>query len=231
MNENTCALAIIGDGAVGKSSIIAAFRNDGFGPVYKQTIGCDFYEKKLQIRGDRYTSLRVWDIGGQSINSKNLEKYISSSQIIFLTYDVTNSESFANLDDWISMVRKFSKSHYVYVVGNKVDLIRQRQVTESQHERFIIDNKLKGGLFLSAKTGENVVKAFYQAAGEAVGIKLTKQELDMYDKVITAYVVTGSSEEEGRTTFADEIEKEDLKAEERKKATESGGGGCGCAIA
>jgi len=34
--SDTCSLAVIGDGAVGKSSIIAAFKSDGFMPVYKQ---------------------------------------------------------------------------------------------------------------------------------------------------------------------------------------------------
>ena len=122
MSDDSCTLAVIGDGAVGKSSIIAAFKNDGFGRVYKQTIGVDFYEKLLQIRGDKYVSLRVWDIGGQSISSKNLEKYMSGSQIFFLVYDVTNPESFANLDDWLSMVVKYSKAAFIYLIGNKVSI-------------------------------------------------------------------------------------------------------------
>jgi len=71
--SSICSLAIVGDGSVGKSSIIEAFRSEGFIPVYKQTIGIDFYEKKLRIRGDIYASMRVWDIGGQSIHSKNLQ--------------------------------------------------------------------------------------------------------------------------------------------------------------
>ena len=62
--DDQCTLAVVGDGAVGKSSIISAFCSDGFGKIYKQTVGCDFYEKMLQIRGDKYVSLRVWDIGG-----------------------------------------------------------------------------------------------------------------------------------------------------------------------
>ena len=77
--SSICSLAIVGDGSVGKSSIIEAFRSEGFIPVYKQTIGIDFYEKKLRIRGDIYASMRVWDIGGQSIHSKNLQVNIHPS--------------------------------------------------------------------------------------------------------------------------------------------------------
>ena len=56
-------VAVLGDGAVGKSSLINNFRNDGFIAIYKQTIGCEFYEKKISIR-DQLVSLRLWDIGG-----------------------------------------------------------------------------------------------------------------------------------------------------------------------
>jgi Ras-related protein Rab-28 len=97
MSERSCSLSIIGDGSVGKSTIIAAFKSDGFVAVYKQTVGCDFYERKLQLRGEIYVSLRVWDIGGQSISSNNLPTYLGHSGAILLVYDVTNRESFNNL--------------------------------------------------------------------------------------------------------------------------------------
>eukprot|EP01035_Chromulina_nebulosa_P018685 gene18685-24438_t len=129
------SLVVIGDGSVGKSSIISAFRINGF----------------QQIKGDIYISLSVWDIGGQSIQSKNLDKYI-------------------------------------------------------------------GGLFVSAKTGDNVVKSFYQIASDSVGIKLSSAELEVHDKVLTAYITKGDDSKEGRTAFADEIEAEDLAAEMNKNS-------------
>ena len=208
-------LIVLGDGSVGKSSIIEAFRNEGFMPIYKQTVGCDFYEKHLKLRGDEYVSLRVWDIGGQSIHSKNLEQYISSSNAIFLVYDVTNIESFRNLEDWLVMVRKYSSARHIYLVGNKVDLIAIRQVDKAAHDKFVEENGFKGGLFMSAKTGENVVKTFYKVAGEAIGVSLSAYELAFHDKVISANVAA-TGDGESRTTFADEIEAEDRKAEEQK---------------
>jgi Ras-related protein Rab-28 len=221
---DSCSLAIIGDGSVGKSSIINAFKTDGFLPVYKQTVGCDFYEKMLPVR-NRNISLKVWDIGGQSIHSKNITQYVGSSSAIFLVYDVTNKESFNNLDDWLRVARKHSTSKYLYVVGNKIDLISLRQVTKSQQELFVADNDLYGGLFMSAKSGENVVRAFYEVAGEVCGLKLTSHELAYHDKVLGVNVARDDESNGGRTTFADDIEAEDLAAEARKK-----NGGCNCSI-
>lgn len=54
------------------------------------------------------------------MNSKNLPQYLSSSQVVFIVYDVTNPESFANVDDWLRLVRQFAPQCKVHLVGNKV---------------------------------------------------------------------------------------------------------------
>ena len=89
----------------------------------KQTVGCDFFEKKMSIKGDMIISLRVYDVGGQSINSKNLRQYLSGTSIIFLVYDLTNPDSFQDLEDWLSAARKYSQKARVYLIGNKESLI------------------------------------------------------------------------------------------------------------
>lgn len=235
MSGDSVCLAIIGDGAVGKSSLINAFKSSGFARAYKQTVGIEFYEKTLQLRsGAVSASLKVWDIGGQSLNSKNLQSYLATSRIIFMVYDITSIESFNNLNDWLSNVKKYCSNTYnnihIYIVGNKIDLVGLRQVPADEHDTFISSNALKGGLFMSAKTGENVVRAFYAIAGEALGIRLSAYELSFYDKVLTAHVQKESGEDEERTAFADDIEREDRRLEKIKK---QGGVGCsrgGCMI-
>ena len=222
-SSSTCSLSVLGDGSVGKSSIIAAFESDGFTRVYKQTIGVDFFEKKLHIRGDTHLSLRIWDIGGQSINSKNLDKYLSGSDVVFLVYDVTNADSFSNLDDWLTRIREHSKSNRIYLVGNKIDILQARLIQPKQHEKFIESNNLAGGFYVSAKTGENLVRSFYEVAGDVCGIPLTPYELSQFDKVLKAHIVIPGGDDEERTPWADEIEAEDRAAEARKL-----GGSCGC---
>ena len=205
-------LAILGDGSVGKSSLVENFKNDGFTSVYKQTVGCDFYEKKLRIR-DNAVSLRLWDIGGQSIHSKNIQQYVSTSSAIFLVYDVTNRESFNNLDDWKRLLTKYGATDKIYLVGNKVDMISQRIVTSKQQIEFIKDNNLCGGMYMSAKTGENVIRAFYQVSGEILGTPLTETELECHDKILKVHVLR-DDDQGGRTAFADQIEEEKRLEEE-----------------
>ncbi len=232
--QNKCiTLAVLGNGTVGKSSLINNFRSDGFVSVYKQTVGCEFYEKKVSIR-ESLVSLRVWDIGGQSIHSKSIQQYVSTSDAIFLVYDVTNRESFIDLSDWKSVLDKHGVTGNVYLVGNKIDMIGQRQVTVDQHEHYVAETGFRGSIFMSAKTGENVVRMFYKVAGEVLGVHLSENELDIHHKVLKVSVIGGSNQlnatsvfkigdnddaslHGGRTAFADQIEAEDRAAAEAAK--------------
>lgn len=219
-------LAILGDGSAGKSSIVQSFVDDGFKSVYKQTIGIDFHEKIADLRS-KMISMRVWDVGGQSIHSDSIKQYVSASSALFLVYDVTNDESFRNLDDWVAIVVKKNKvdSSKIYLVGNKVDMIDQRQVSVDRHEQFIEENHLGGGFFMSAKTGENVLRTFYTVANTRLSLGLSDAELEHYNKVVKAHVKQ-SGDDEGRTEWADRIEEEDrLAAMEAQKRQNSG---CQC---
>ena len=153
-------------------------------------MGFQVYEKKIEPRSDLRLSLQLWDIGGQSINSKNLSKYLHSANVVFIMYDVTNRDSFSNMDDWLSIVHAHaSKEVMVYIVGNKIDLFSTRQISQTQHDKFILDNGLKGGFFFSAKTGDGILKSFYQAACESVGVKLSAYELGAYSISTVSYTV------------------------------------------
>jgi small GTP-binding protein len=226
--EKSCSLVVIGDGSVGKSTIINAFRTDGFQPIYKQTIGVDFYEKQLIVRNQEKISLRVWDIGGQSISSKNLSSYVQHADGALLVYDITNHDSFTNLQDWLVKLHQYNSTKFIYLIGNKIDLLSIRQVREEDHDNFVRENNFKDSCYCSAKTGENVLKMFYKFASEVVGIQLSQYELAFYDKVLKAYIAPTNANDEVRNAWADEIEREDMELERRKNQGKNGG--CGCVL-
>ena len=97
---------LLGDGTVGKTSIAKRFSQDSFAQTYKQTIGLDLLLRRLQLPPNYNVTLQLWDIGGQSIGSQMISNYISGANAILLCYDITNYESFANLEDWYRIVMK-----------------------------------------------------------------------------------------------------------------------------
>ncbi|ELW68981.1 Ras-related protein Rab-28 [Tupaia chinensis] len=87
----------------------------------------------------------------------------TSGKGVLLVYDVTNHQSFENLEDWYTMVKKVSEESetqpLVALVGNKIDLEHMRTVKTEKHLRFCQENGFSSH-FVSAKTGDSrVVKA------------------------------------------------------------------------
>ncbi|GMI48592.1 hypothetical protein TrCOL_g449 [Triparma columacea] len=257
MSIPTTVLTLVGNGSVGKTSIINRFQDDGFAKQYKQTVGCDFFEKTVEFRGSM-VKCTVWDIGGQSLSSKNLSNYVVASTVLFLCYDVTDPQSFADLSDWLTMVRrafdeqnasitreneeqnktlaaigkrpknpKLVKLPAMYLVGNKIDLIAHRRVQEREHASFITGEDLSGGFFMSAQSGENVLTVFYKVAAQSIGIELTEYELEFTKKVLSVSV---GKEAQGKMKGSEAIEKEDQQAHEDvlNMLKGGGGGGGGC---
>ena len=219
-----CKLILLGNGSVGKSSIVARFVDDGFAKVYKQTVGLDFFEKEVTLpRGPRRRMvLQVWDIGGQSVGSANLPKYVHGSNAVMLCYDVTDESSFQDAEDWLRLARRAlaGSSAKIFLVGNKIDLYGQRAVSEKRHETFIAAHSLDGGHFCSAKSGESVVRTFYQLAGEIAGITLSPYELSFHDKVITKVEVSRTSES-GIDADGDEMTEMERRIMEEDAALEA----------
>ncbi|CAM9712627.1 unnamed protein product, partial [Phaeothamnion confervicola] len=129
---------LLGDGTVGKTSIAARFTQDDFTSSYKQTIGLDFFTKAV--------ALQVWDIGGQSIGSKMIGTYVAGTHAVVLCYDITNYDSFQDLDDWFCIVRRAfggSAMPYVALVGNKCDLSHMRAVRSEAAHQFADENDMQ----------------------------------------------------------------------------------------
>eukprot|EP00002_Diphylleia_rotans_P004340 TRINITY_DN1316_c0_g1_i1.p1 TRINITY_DN1316_c0_g1~~TRINITY_DN1316_c0_g1_i1.p1 ORF type:complete len:230 (+),score=59.89 TRINITY_DN1316_c0_g1_i1:57-746(+) len=182
---------ILGDGAVGKTSICNRFTSDAFGKSYKQTIGLDFFMKRLVLPNGINVALKIWDIGGQTIGSKMIGNYIYGAHAVLLVYDVTNFQSFQNLEDWYRLVcRTFEKDPmpYVALVSNKADLTHMRTVKPEKHTQFAADFDMHS-FSMSAKTGDNVNSTFFRIAADLAGVILTKPEVEVAAKVVQAEIV------------------------------------------
>ncbi|XP_039396414.1 ras-related protein Rab-28 isoform X5 [Mauremys reevesii] len=174
-------LVVLGDGTSGKTSLATRFAQEAFGKQYKQTVGLDFFLKRITLPGNLNVTLQVWDIGGQTIGGKMLDKYIYGAQGVLLVYDITNYQSFENLEDWYNMVKKANEESeiqpLVALVGNKIDLEHMRTVKTDKHQRFCQENGFSSH-FVSAKTGDSVFLCFQRITADILGIKLNKAEME-----------------------------------------------------
>lgn len=184
-------LVILGDGASGKTSLCMRYSQEQFNKQYGQTVGLDFYLKRIVLPGSVHVALEIWDIGGQNIGSAMLSNYIFGAHGVLLVYDVSSYSSFENLEDWYSSVKKVcagGQLPHIALLGNKNDLEHMRTVKQDKHQKFAQEHGMTS-YFVSAKTGDSVNLCFQRVAGDILGIRLTKPEVEQQQRVVKAEVI------------------------------------------
>ncbi|XP_076439639.1 ras-related protein Rab-28-like [Babylonia areolata] len=182
---------ILGDGSSGKTSLCMRYAQEQFKKQYGQTVGLDFYLKRIVLPGSTHVALEIWDIGGQTIGSTMLSNYIFGAHGVLLVYDITNYSSFENLEDWYHAVKKVcagTRMPHIALLGNKSDLEHMRTVKQDKHQKFAQEHGMSS-YFVSAKTGDSVGLCFQRLAADILNIKLTKPETEQQHRVVKAEVI------------------------------------------
>ena len=116
-------LVFLGDIYVGKTSLINRFMYDTFDTNYQATIGIDFLSKNMYL-GDRNIRLQLWDTAGQERFRALIPNYIRDSSVAIIAFDVSNKQSFVNIDKWAEDVRTERGAEAILIlVGNKTDKV------------------------------------------------------------------------------------------------------------
>lgn len=162
-------LLTIGDSGSGKTSLLMKYTVGTFSPTFITTIGIDFKVKNIQIN-NKFVKLQIWDTAGQERFRTITTSYYKGSQGIFIVYDVTDRDSFINVKKWIANIEQFADLHIAKIlIGNKSDL-QERVVSKEEGQK--LANEYKIQFFeTSAKTGDNVDKAFDTLANLAFDVK------------------------------------------------------------
>lgn len=120
-------LVLIGEGAVGKTSIARAYLGQTFAHGYKATVGADFYVKRDIIEdpvlGKVQTEFLIWDLAGQPQFSQVRPLYYRGARAAIAVFDLTRKETFYALPNWINEFWKNAGGAWpLILVGNKADL-------------------------------------------------------------------------------------------------------------
>ncbi|MHA1310586.1 MAG: Rab family GTPase [Candidatus Helarchaeota archaeon] len=160
-------VVVIGDAAVGKTSIIRKYSLNQFSENYKMTVGADFNVKVVKFKDLGEVSLTIWDFGGQEKFEEIRRYYYYGAHAAIIVFDITNRDSFNNIKKWLTDLQSEVGNIPYLILANKSDLQDDRQVSKSEIDQLSDDLKIK--IFdTSAKTGDNIEKAFYEIAKECL---------------------------------------------------------------
>ncbi len=170
-------ICLLGDFAVGKTSLVRRFIEGVFDDKYLSTIGARVSRKVLTVHGVPLTLL-VWDLAGEEKFARVMHSYYRGAAGAILVCDLTRAETFPSLKDYVQAFWGVNPRAPVVVVGNKVDLLEQRLISDAELAEVAAELNAFW-LTSSAKTGENVQGLFEQLGGQLLdqqnhidGIKL-----------------------------------------------------------
>jgi Ras-related protein Rab-1A len=158
-------ILLIGDSGVGKSCMLTRFTDDAFSENYMSTIGVDFKIYTMDIDGHR-AKLQIWDTAGQERFRTITSSYYRGAHGIAVVFDVSNPESFHNVEHWLTEVERYgSKDVRLMIVGNKSDLLSLRAVSFEAAKDYADDRGVPY-IETSALTSANVERAFALMAAD-----------------------------------------------------------------
>lgn len=163
-------LVLLGESAVGKSSLVLRFVKGQFHEFQESTIGAAFLTQTVCL-DETTVKFEIWDTAGQERYHSLAPMYYRGAQAAIVVYDIQSQDTFARAKTWVKeLQRQASPNIVIALAGNKADLANKRMVEYDEAQAYAEDNGL---LFMetSAKTAMNVNEIFL-----AIAKKLPKSE-------------------------------------------------------
>jgi Ras-related protein Rab-5C len=183
-NQNfMCKVVLLGDAAVGKTSIQRRYIHQRFSEDYFVTIGTEIAVKNQKI-GQNDIKYQIWDIAGQSQFNEVRKSYYSAAAAGIVVCDVTQQNSMANLNNWIKELWTHNGRGPIpfVLVGNKLDLQDDESNASANKILSNFANEINEKALInfgfqiqylptSAKTGQNIEEIFTR-----VGIQIISHQ-------------------------------------------------------
>ena len=157
-------MLLLGDGAVGKTSLVKQYIKGEYKGDYKPTIGVDVYTKEIRFsyQGEEVAlNLGVWDIAGQKQFEMFRKNFFKGAKAALIVFDYSRPETFSSVETWIKDLLELSGQVPFILIGNKIDLPRQVDYDLAQA---LATNYNVKFIETSAKDNVNVEQAFLDIA-------------------------------------------------------------------
>ena len=174
-------LIMLGDENVGKTSIINRFKKNEYSGSYEPTIGLDFQTQSITV-DNLNVKLLLYDTAGQEKFRSLIPLYTKEANIIFLIYDISNYDSFSNIEKWHQLLDNINKDEGIFfLVGNKIDLTEERKVKEEEAKAYADNNNF---IFaeVSALNGDGIEDLFLNKLANQIKIQLLNNEKFVRDQ-------------------------------------------------
>ncbi len=159
-------ICLLGDGAVGKTSLIRKYVLDKFDDKYLPTIGTKVSRKEVVIPFQKQEividlTMIIWDIVGQKAYQKLRRMYYQGANGALVVCDVTRKDTLDNMKEWTDSLFQVTDHVPILFLANKSDMIHKAEFKPTDLETVATEFK-SPYFYTSAKSGANVNRAFFR---------------------------------------------------------------------
>ena len=161
LKRTVLPLMLLGDGQVGKTSLILRLTGNEFNDSQLTTVGKESYIQQVNLHGYDL-KMKIWDTAGQERFKSMSVQVIKNSDAVMLVYAINDINSFKALDQWISKLNETTDitKKPIIIVGNKCDVEDGERKVTAEEGRNYAESKGYHFYETSAKTGQNIEEAF-----------------------------------------------------------------------
>ena len=134
---------LLGESAVGKSSLVLRFVKGQFHEFQESTIGAAFLTQTVCL-DDTTVKFEIWDTAGQERYHSLAPMYYRGAKAAIIVYDITSTNSFSRAKEWVQELRQqvINQNIIIALAGNKSDLISKRMVEYDDANSYAEENGL-----------------------------------------------------------------------------------------
>eukprot|EP01124_Arcella_intermedia_P025062 TRINITY_DN43_c0_g1_i1.p1 TRINITY_DN43_c0_g1~~TRINITY_DN43_c0_g1_i1.p1 ORF type:complete len:225 (+),score=20.54 TRINITY_DN43_c0_g1_i1:58-675(+) len=189
-NNVVLKVGMVGDASVGKTSLMVKYIENSFDEDYIQTLGVNFMEKTVKVKGTEIT-FSVWDLGGAREFVNLLPLVCNDASAILFMFDLSRQPTLNSIRDWYRQARGFNQTAMAILIGTKFDIFA-KQDQEYQNEVLTMARKFAKSMhapliFCSSAYSINVKKIFKIVLAKAFDLKCNVPEITQPGEPIIEY--------------------------------------------
>lgn len=172
---------LIGNSSVGKSSILLKYLQNKFNNMHDITIGVEFGTRMIHVK-NKILKIHAWDTAGQECFKSITKSYYRNASAIILVFDVTDENSFENLDNWMKDVDQMTTNPVAVLIGNKIDLSLHRKISHEVATQYAIDRGMHY-YEISAKDQKGNIDEIFELIANEILTKIENGQIDCLNPV------------------------------------------------
>jgi small GTP-binding protein len=158
---NEAKMLVVGDGKVGKSSVVERLFNRPFNPQKETTLGIEINDEMKVVQSEvkgkgKPVNLNIWDFGGQEIQHSTHQFFLTTRSLYLLVVDARKGDQISNIEYWLKLIESFGGDSPIIIVINQIDQLKGQRALNLDRNALKAKYNIKKFIETSCATGKGI---------------------------------------------------------------------------